>query len=277
MLRFTINNFRCMLGQKKNGVQFGGDTILESCSLIKKNMIDVNINKCTDYRKGYNIVKNSLHKGRMNINLGGDHSIAVSTIQPLLEKYKDDLLVIWIDAHADLNTYDASLTKNMHGMPVGALTGLMEHWYTVNNNQAILQPKNIIYVGIRDLDAFERKMIEEKGIVNFPRYTSDLLTVLREHPAKYIHISCDIDGLDPVYMPSTGTPVSNGLSMKHVKNIIRTAKPRLVGFDLVEFNPLIGNKRQVRTTLNNIHKILATLQQQPLSAKQVEKVQTQTK
>ena len=92
--------------------------------------------------------------------------------------------------------------------------------------------------------------------MNFPTYTNDVIRSIQQHPAKYIHISCDIDSMDPSIMPSTGTKVLNGLSMKNVINIIQTTKPRLVGFDLVEFNPLIGNKRQVRKTLLNIQTIL---------------------
>ena len=160
MRRVTINNFRCMLGQKKNGVQFGGNAIIENLKngvLKKKLDIDIthiDMNRISDYQKGYKVVKQKLNRGYFNLNLGGDHSISAATIQPLLEKYKDDLLVIWIDAHADMNTYTSSITKNSHGMPVGALTGLMDHWYKVNNNKNHLKPENLMYIGIRDLDAF---------------------------------------------------------------------------------------------------------------------------
>jgi arginase len=252
-----------MLGQKKNGVQFGGNAIIENLKngLIRKkqeiDIIHIDINRMEDYQKGYKTVKLNLNKGYFNLNLGGDHSISAATIQPLVEKYKDDLLVIWVDAHADLNTYNSSMTKNSHGMPVSALTGLMDHWYKVNNNKVHLKPENLIYVGIRDLDVFESKTIAQRGISNFPSYTSDISSIIEHHPAKHIHISCDIDSLDPILAPSTGTPVSQGLTVKNVTNIIRAANPRLVSFDLVEFNPLIGNRRQVRKTLTNINKILS--------------------
>jgi arginase len=263
MRRVIINNFRCMLGQKKNGVQFGGNTIIENLKngLIRKkqdiDIIHIDINTMADYHKGYKTVKQNLNKGYFNLNLGGDHSISVATIQPLLEKYRDDLLVVWVDAHADLNTYSSSITKNSHGMPVSTLTGLMDHWYKVSNTKHHLKPENLMYVGIRDLDDFESKTITERGITNFPSYTSDISSIIEHHPAKYIHISCDIDSLDPILAPSTGTPVSQGLTVKNVTNIVRAANPRLISFDLVEFNPLIGNRRQVRTTLTNINKILS--------------------
>jgi len=264
-VRYCLNNFRCAFGQKKNGVQLGGDVILQNFMRKKPRHLTVdikqiNIKRYIDYQKGYKLVQHNLEKGQFNINLGGDHSIAAATVQPLLTHYKDDLLVIWIDAHADLNTYDSSLTKNIHGMPVGALIGLMDHWYNIHNKYTKHSPlaaQNLLYIGIRDLDPFERDTIMTHGIPNFPTYTTEVIQAIRAHPARHIHISCDIDSMDPCVMPATGTPVPQGLLLKNVLNIIKAAKPRLVGFDLVEFNPLIGNKREVRTTLNNIHRILS--------------------
>ncbi len=262
MLRFTINNFRCMIGQKTHGVDLGGGMILEKLKtgVIKKNMdIDIShisINKYTDYWKGYKAVKDNLHKGKFNINLGGDHSIAICTIQPLLEKYKEDLLVVWIDAHAGLNTFNSSLTKNTHDVPMGTLSGMMDHWYPENKRKHILYPENLIYMGLRDVDEFERKLIKEKGISNFPNYTSELIERIKYHPAKHIHIRCDIDSIDPSLMPSTANPVPMGLTLNNVINIINLTKTRLVSFDLVEFNPLIGNRRELNTTLTNINKLL---------------------
>jgi arginase len=248
-------------------VQLGGDVILQHFMYKKPRQLALDINhidiKCySDYQKGHKQVQHNLQKGRFNINLGGDHSIAAATIQPLLTHYKDDVLVIWIDAHADLNTQRSSLTKNIHGMPAGALTGLMDHWYMYDKSmrsksmRSTLAMQNLLYIGIRDLDPFEQDTIMTYGIPHFPTYTSAVSQTIRAHPAQHIHISCDIDSMDPCIMPSTGTPVPHGLALKNVLNIIKAAKPRLIGFDLVEFNPLLGNKRQVRTTLNNIHRIL---------------------
>ena len=264
MFRVCINNLRCMIGQKKDGVQYGGDVILKSISKHYKQQTysnkitisNIDINKLRDYRNGYKTVKNNLNKGKLNINLGGDHSIAVSTIQPLLEKYKENLLVVWIDAHADLNTYESSETKSRHGMPLGALMGLTEHWFKINGKKIVLHPENLIYIGIRDLDKFENDIIKDKCIANYPHFTNELFEKIKKHPSKHIHISCDIDSMSPSIMPSTGTAVNNGLNVKHVTKIIDACKSRLVGFDLVEFNPLIGNKREVRKTLQNIITIL---------------------
>lgn len=262
--QYVFNNFRCKFGQKKDGVQLGGDMILKSNVMRQRKLRNTQINtidikKNSDYRDGYNAINNGLKKGLININFGGDHSIAVSTIQPMLDHYKNDLLVIWIDAHADINTYEASSTKNIHGMPLASLTGLMPHWYKVKKNNFVLPMKNLLYVGIRDLDQFEETIIKNKQISYFNSFDKDVIATINNSPAKYIHISCDIDGLDTQYTPSTGTAVNNGLTIKNVNKIINISKSRLVSFDLVEFNPLIGRKSDVKKTLLNINKILDNL------------------
>lgn len=262
--QYVFNNFRCKFGQKKDGVQLGGDMILNSTVLKRRTLRNTQINtidikKYSDYRDGYTAVNNGLKKGLINVNFGGDHSIAVSTIQPMLDHYKNELLVIWIDAHADINTYEASITKNIHGMPLASLTGLMPHWYRVKKPHFVLPMKNLLYVGIRDLDYFEETIIKNKQITYFNSFDNDVIKTINNNPAKYIHISCDIDGLDPDFAPSTGTAVKKGLTIKNVIKIINTSKSRLVSFDLVEFNPLIGRKRDVKKTLLNINKILDTV------------------
>jgi arginase len=262
--QFVFNNFKCKFGQKKDGVQFGGDMILDSNVMKQQRLQNVSINtidiqKYSDYKDGYKVVNNGLKKGFINVNFGGDHSIAVSTIQPLLDHYKNDLLVIWIDAHADINTFESSITQNIHGMPLASLTGLMPHWYKVKPTRFILPMQNLLYVGIRDLDEFEETIIKNKQISYFKSFDKDVIDIIKNNPAKYIHISCDIDGLDPEFAPSTGTTATSGLQVKNINKIIKVSKDRLVGFDLVEFNPLIGSKRDVKKTLLNINKILGAL------------------
>ena len=262
--QYVFNNFKCKFGQKKDGVQLGGDMILKS-NVMKQRLLrttpinTIDIKNYSDYRHGYKAVNNGLKKGLFNVNFGGDHSIAVATIQPMLDHYKNDLLVIWIDAHADINTYEASNTKNRHGMPLASLTGLMPHWYRVKKPRFILPTQNLLYVGIRDLDPFEETIIKNKQISYFNSFDNDVIKTINNSPAKYIHISCDIDGLDPQFTPSTGTAVNGGLCVKNVNKIINASKSRLVSFDLVEFNPLIGRKKDVKKTLLSINKILDNL------------------
>jgi len=250
-----------MIGQTKNGVQYGGDIILSSRynRIEKPNINTIDIKMLKDYKKGYNVIWNNVCNNKFNINLGGDHSISVSTIQPLIDRYKNDLLVIWIDAHADINTINSSLTKNKHGMPLSALLGYMNHWYDKPSNLKKfnnLHKNNLIYVGIRDLDSYESKIIERNRIINSKLLSQSIINTILCNPAKYIHISCDVDSMDPTIMPSTGTPVDGGLSIEDIIDIINCSKKKLIGIDIVEFNPLIGSKKDVKLTLSNINKII---------------------
>jgi len=269
--KIFLNNIRCMIGQKKNGVQYGGDIILNTLKHnIKNKYIEtIDINKLYDYSKIYNRVNNNIsidqnnsRSHNFNINLGGDHSISVGTIKPLIDRYKDNILVVWIDAHGDINTSESSFTKNKHGMPLAALMGMMEHWYTIPTwytapfRNYFLDPKNIIYCGVRDLDPFEKNTIIDKNIKIFPNFIDNIISTINSHPAHYIHISFDVDSIDPSIMPSTGTLVKNGLLVEDVVNIINCTRDRLISFDLVEFNPLIGSNKDVKKTLDNIQIIL---------------------
>lgn len=254
----VINNLECSLGQKKDGVQNGGSVIIDNLSNSKiKKINNISFLDNSGYLKSYQIIQQNLGE-HFCLNLGGDHSVGVSTIQPVLDKYHDDVLIVWIDAHADINTPETSPSQNTHGMPVAALLGLMNNWID-NNHHHKLQPNNIVYVGIRDLDLGEINFVQNLSIKNFPVFNCDVLDYIKHHPAKHIHISCDIDGIDPVLMPSTGTKATNGLDISDVLKIIKESKDKLISFDLVEFNPNIGTEKELKTTLDNILLILNNL------------------
>jgi arginase len=257
----------CKFGQKKSGVEHGGAFIIKhmtrSNSLTPLTPITpltppVVINSCQDYAKGYHANAGSKN---FNLNLGGDHSISACTIQPYINKYGSDLLVLWIDAHADVNTHLASTSKNRHGMPVAALLGLMPHWYDTKRktNHVPLLPHNLVYYGLRDTDPFEERVLKWLNIRVFKTFNKEIIPYINKHPAKFIYISCDIDALDPSIMPSTGTPVAKGLKLEDVLMVIKNTQKTLVGADLVEFNPSIGNEKEVRHTVRNIRKILTAL------------------
>lgn len=253
-----INDIKCKIGQKKDGVDLGGEYIIDCLSkkyLIHNIYFNKENNGYNGYIETYKSIYNYIDK-YFCLNLGGDHSIGATTIQPLLDKYKDDILVIWIDAHADINTYNSSVTKNTHGMPVSCLFGLMKPWYTLDKQHHILKSENFVYIGIRDLDPPEIDYIKELNIKHSTKLTDDIINFIKNHPANKIHISFDIDGLDPIYAPSTGTISSNGLTCDDVKNIINISLDKLISLDVVEFNPYIGCDDDVTTTIINIVNII---------------------
>jgi len=208
-----------------------------------------------------------LSENKFNINIGGDHSIALGTVASSIEKYKEDLIVFWIDAHADINSYDKSLTKNVHGMPLYYLTHgdnyIYESW--IADNQ--LDFKNLFYFGIRDLDDFEIKTVNDKDIWNYNknRYTHETnfinhIEIIKETiKGKKIHLSIDVDALDPIYIPCTGTPVPDGLSLNYLLKLIEIIKPNLVNVDIVELNLELGNEDDKEKSLKNTMIILESL------------------
>jgi arginase len=262
-----INNLRCALGQQKNGVDLGGDVIinkLQSLNQMTQSAINTIEFKSSAIYDGYTQTYNQIYSiidQNFVLNLGGDHSVGACTIQPLLDKYKDNVLIIWIDAHADANTMETSPSQNTHGMPVAPLLGIMNHWYKLSRQPHLLNPSNLLYVGIRDLDPGEIELIDRLNIKYFKDFTPETIRWVNAHPASKIHISLDIDGIDPQHMPSTGTLSHHGLNMDDVIAIITESNPRLISMDLVEFNPLVGTKKDQEITLGNIVEILDCFRQ----------------
>ncbi|MEM7032402.1 MAG: arginase [Chloroflexota bacterium] len=180
--------------------------------------------------------------------LGGDHSISVGSVKAAATRFPD-LGVIWVDAHADFNTPDSSPSGNIHGMPVAALVGDGPNSLRDIGEGIRIPPKNIVQIGIRDVDADERirlrhsnihvhtmRNIDEYGIANIARKA---LTQLDHCP--HLHISLDLDSLDPVEAPGVGTPVQGGLTYReaHLLMEILAESKRVRSLDVVEVNPIL--------------------------------------
>jgi arginase len=196
-------------------------------------------------------------QGRMVLTLGGDHSIAIGTIagtaKAIRERYggRKEIAVIWVDAHADINTPETSDSGNIHGMPVAFATGLAKSedrdilgW--IEDDQ-LLSTSKLVYIGLRDVDRGEKKILRDYGIKAFSMHDIDkhgigrvmemaLAHVGTDTP---IHLSFDVDALDPMWAPSTGTPVRGGLTLREGDYIAECVHEtgQLVAMDLVEVNP----------------------------------------
>ena len=155
----------------------------------------------------------------LNINIGGDHSMAIATVADSLNKVKffDELKVIWFDAHPDINTFESSLTKNYHGMPLSYLTGLDSNYnFSFIDNK--LKFQNLLYIGIRDIDKYEEQILKDYNISYIlpkqfnTNYQLVIDTIDRfvgngnnNNNKNSVHISFDVDSIDPKYIPCTGT------------------------------------------------------------------------
>ena len=260
------NKFRyilaaCNQGQKKIGVNYGPETV----SHFLNEYVHIK-NDDFNYTKGYEKISDFVSKEIKNKNLpitiGGDHSISIGSVSGSLKESKD-LSVIWVDAHADINTKDSSMSGNLHGMPLSFLTGIEKDKYDFQEN--LLKPENIIYLGLRDVDTFEQKMIEKHNIQHITSkqlmYNIYDLNKL-EINTKNIHLSIDVDVLDKEYMPCTGTIVEDGINLRKLEQIIKwsSTKGNIISCDVVEFNPYLGNSEEVSKSLDNYYKIIYYLQ-----------------
>jgi len=196
-------------------------------------------------------------QGRFVLTLGGDHSIAIGSIagtaKAIRERLGKDLAVIWVDAHADINTPETSESGNIHGMPVAWLTGLANEpkggpfgWIT---EEMRISVRKLVYIGLRDVDKGEKKILRENGIKAFSMHDVDKYGIGRVMEMALghigsdtpIHLSFDVDALDPAHAPSTGTPVRGGLTLREGDYIAECVHESgsLVAMDLVEVNPAL--------------------------------------
>lgn len=208
--------------------------------------IDALQNFCIKLR---NQVNKSLIEGYFTVILGGDHSIAIGSIAGAIYGNHVNAGIIYIDAHADMNTFKTSATGNIHGMPLAICLGeekLMTGVMTCN-----LSPNNLLLIGQRSIDPGEIELINRHHIkcvttdsikINqIEGLESEVNKFIKNNNLNRIHISFDIDVIDPHYAPGTGVPEANGISPEVAFSIVETAlNTGLVrSIDFVEYNPIL--------------------------------------
>ena len=205
--------------------------------------------------KAAQMVEQALEEGMTPVILGGDHSVAAGTVSGVsayFRRQNQKIGLIWIDAHADLNTPETSPSGNVHGMPLAALAGLgPSPLANILGFCPKVAPENIVLIGVRDIDATEKANIRRAGITEV--YTMrdiderGMRTVMEEAlraagrgTAGY-HISLDMDWIDPEDAPGVGTPVRGGATYReaHLAMEIIADHGRMVSFEIVEVNPVI--------------------------------------
>lgn len=202
-----------------------------------------------------NLVADVMDKGRFPLVLGGDHSIAIGTIAGVLQ-HKKNLGVLWFDAHGDINTEETSPSGNIHGMPVAVSIGLGHEKLTaIGGVETKLNTKNIVFIGARDLDAGERKILNDLQITVFTMHEIDLLGMpqvidkaisIASDGTDGIHVSFDMDCIDPDIIQGTGTKVPGGMTYResHLALEMIALSEKLVSAEFVEVNPIIDNKNK---------------------------------
>ncbi len=186
--------------------------------------------------------------GSFPIVLGGDHSVAIGSLAGMSRVY-DRLGVIWIDAHGDLNTENTSPSANAHGMVLAIASGLASFKQSdIGQTRRLIRPRNIVLVGARDLDEGEKKIIRSQGIHCFTMADIDELgihevisraLILAGSDSDGIHVSLDMDALDPREAPGVGTPVPGGITFREARQAMEqlSASRSIASLDIVEVNP----------------------------------------
>jgi arginase len=201
------------------------------------------------------MVEKALNEKMTPVILGGDHSVAagsVSGVSNFYRKQNQKIGVLWIDAHADINTPETSPSGNVHGMPLAALLGLgPEPLSNLFEYSPKVDPANVVLIGVRDIDATEKENIRRAGITEV--YTMrdiderGMRTVMEEalraagRGTVGYHVSLDMDWIDPEDAPGVGTPVRGGATYReaHLAMEIIADHGRMLALEVVEVNPVI--------------------------------------
>lgn len=201
-------------------------------------------------------------EGQFPVVLGGDHSIAMGTIAGLL-RGRPRLGLVWFDAHGDFNTEDTSPSGNVHGMPVAVAAGRSKTDLALPFKGKFLDEAKIVYVGVRILDPDEAEALRQSQATVFSMHEVDRYG-MREVMARAIdivtkntdgvHLSFDIDALDPLYAPGSGTPYSGGLTDReaHLALELLAESDVLTSLEMVEVNPILDEHNRTGRLAANL-------------------------
>lgn len=198
-------------------------------------------------------------EGRIPLVLGGDHAQAIGTISGLARAYRrqgQHVGVVWVDAHTDMNTPDTTISGNIHGMPLSALLGHgSPELVGIAGEAPALRPEHVAIIGVRDVDANETSLVNRLGVRCYTmseldeRGTAVCVREAFEIVSKGtvgVHLSFDLDGVDPQDAPGVGTPVPGGLTVRESHLICESAARtgKLLGMEMVELNPTLDIRNQ---------------------------------
>lgn len=241
-------------------VRIEGKQDVSECNMLESDIVGKTNKNIRD------AVAEVLLSGRVSLNLGGDHSFSIGSVAGHALATHSDVAVIWVDAHADINTPSSSGSGNIHGMPVSFLLYEMAPYVMKPKAFEWVQPcvhkENFAYIALRDVDSYERYFIDKLGITVYDMAEVDrlgirnvvqrILNKINPTGTKSLHVSYDIDSLDKMVAPSTGTPVMGGLTLREGLVIAEEVSNsgQLKVLDLAEVNLRLGSKEDAERTLD---------------------------
>lgn len=237
------------------------ENIIKSRNLSDLRKNDYEIEKFNT--KLYQTILEKVKNDYFPITIGGDHSVAVASALACAKVY-ENIGIIWFDAHTDFNTFDTTVTGNIHGLPLAAITGYKNQELRYFHDGNIIQPSKAVVVGARSIDDWEKDNIKYSGITVFT--TEDIKEkgvekVVEEafkiagEKTKGIHISYDLDLIDPEVAPGVSVPEFDGITEEEamkINEVIMKHLDQVVSYDLVEFNPLRDENRKTEQIAINL-------------------------
>jgi arginase len=233
-------------------------------------------------REVYGAVRRELGAGRLPILLGGDHSLSIGSISAVARHCRETgraLRIIWLDAHTDFNTSDLTPSGSLHGMPVAALCGFgPSELVQLDGVTPAIKPQWVRQVGIRSVDAGERRFVHEQRLAVFDMRFIDEMGMRRTmelaledlEEDTHLHVSFDVDVLDPEIAPGVGTTVPGGMSYREAQLCMEMiADTGLVSsLDIMELNPALDVRNKTATLAVDLVESLfgkSTLMRRPAS------------
>ncbi len=258
------------LGVHVDGSNLGPDILTKNINKIQNNISNIKeINYDKNYKKElnkknkkknlnavnnfninlYNSILETLNNNNFPLTLGGDHSIAIASALASINKYKN-LGIIWFDAHGDFNTFETTTSGNIHGLPFASVTHYEQKLLTDFHNGNYYNYKNAVLVGARDIDEpYEIQNLKNAGVTiitteDIRKYGIDAMYQkafdIASNGTDGIHVSYDLDVIDPKIAPGVSIPAANGINLEEayafVDYMIKN-KEKIKSIDLVEFNP----------------------------------------
>lgn len=200
------------------------------------------------------VTEASLENGFVPLVIGGDHSIAMGTVSGVAAHYRarqQDIGLLWFDAHGDMNLPGTSPSGNIHGMPLAHLLGYGdEDLASIHGINPTVRPDRVALIGVRDIDAREREVLQESGIqvysmrqideLGMSRVCGEALEIVNDGTAGF-HVSFDVDGCDPTVIPGSGTLVPGGVNYREAHLLLENCADtgNMLSMEVVELNPFL--------------------------------------
>ena len=225
----------------------------------KRNLKEIDIFN----EKLYQTVGNAIEQGEFPLTVGGDHIVAIGSSLASIQKH-ENLGIIWFDSHADYNTYETSVTGNLHGLPLAVATHYEKSILSPFHQGSFYNPKNAVIVGGRDIDPWEWGNVLDSGVTVFStkairKYGIEQILkkafAIASNGTNGVHISFDLDLIDPQVAPGVSIPAKDGINLEQTYELVDEIikyKDCIKSADLVEFNPTLDKNQATENIAKHI-------------------------